>query len=202
MSVILPRNVVSPGDDSSRRSAAAGLVLRRWPLAEEPQAAIIFATIVASLFLLTLLATANLVAALFVATALALAAWRTILPVTYVLDASGIEQRVFFLRRRIAWAAVARYEIWPQGVRLLRSAAGHPLDALRSVFIPWLGDREALLAHLSSRALRARAVDRSGGAAMPTTPRPTGTGASSIPSTSPPAVAAGAPPVDPTSAAP
>jgi hypothetical protein len=202
MSVILPRNVVSPGDDSSRRSAAAGLVLRRWPLADEPQAAFVFAVVVGSLVLLTLLATQNAVAAFVVATVLALAAWRTILPVTYVLDASGIEQRVFFLRRRIAWAAVARYEIWPQGVRLLRSAAGHPLDALRSLFIPWRGDRETLLGHFSSRALRARAVDRSGRAATPTTPHPTATSASSIPSTTPLAVAAGEPPADSTSAAP
>jgi hypothetical protein len=166
MSIISSRKAPSPtylrDDGSSRRQVEASLLLNRWPLRDEPQTAAIALGVIALLILLVALETASIGHAALALIVLALADWRNLLPVSYLLDASGIEQRVLFLRRRIAWAAVARCEVWPNGVRLMRSAAGHPLDALRSIFIPWQTDRDAILALLVRRALRARLVDGEG----------------------------------------
>jgi hypothetical protein len=162
----------------------SSLLLRRWPLRDEPRAAAGFAVTVVLFVILTLFTTQSTAAAVAVAIVLAVAGWRTVLPVAYLIDAGGIEQQVLFLRRRIAWAAVARCDIWPEGVRLLRSASGHPIDALRSVFIPWQRDREAILAQLTSRALRARVFDGSGRVLMPSTVNQPASAPSSVPSSS------------------
>lgn len=185
MSVIFQRSDHTPSEALPRRVQPKSLLLRRWPLRDEPRAAAGFAIVTTLFIVLTLAATQSALAATAVAIVLALAAWRTVLPVSYLIDAGGIEQQVLFLRRRIAWAAVARCEIWPEGVRLLRSGSGHPLDALRSMFISWQADRDAILAQLTSRALRARLFDGSGRVIMPSTVHQPGSTPSSIPSTSP-----------------
>jgi hypothetical protein len=190
-----PSGTAMLGDDSPfRRSGDSSLTLHCWPMRDEPRVVAVAAGAIAILVVLAAAETASLVQAALAGIALALADWRNLLPVTYVLDASGIEQRVLFLRRRIAWAAVARCEVWPEGVRLMRSAVGHPLDALRSVFIPWQGERDAILALLARRALRARLVDDEGRAVMPSTVSHQSTSPSSIPSTNPLTLAAAEPP--------
>lgn len=155
--------------ESVRPDGSQSLTLGRWPPRDEPKAAAVLAAAIVSLAVIVGVETASVALASLVALALVLAAWRTFLPVTFVLDATGIEQRVLFLRRQIHWAAIARCEFWPSGVRLLRASAPHPLDALRSLFIPWQGDREAIAALLTRRALRARLVDNSGQALIPST---------------------------------
>jgi hypothetical protein len=184
MSVIFQRSDNALSEVSPRRPQPKSLTLRRWPLRDEPRAAAGFAILTTLFVLLTLFATQSAAAAFAVVIVLALAAWRTVLPVSYLIDAGGIEQQVLFLRRRIAWAAVARCEIWPDGVRLLRSATGHPLDALRSMFIPWQADRDAILAQLTSRALRARLFDGSGRVIMPSTVNQLGNMSPSVPPSS------------------
>jgi hypothetical protein len=188
MSIISSRKSPAPTylreGGSSRHNVEASLLLRRWPLCDDPQNAVL--PLAVMLFLVALVAaeTASFVLAAIALLVLALADWRNLLPVTYLLDAAGIEQRVLFLHRRIAWAAVARCEVWPNGVRLMRSAAGHPLDALRSIFIPWNEDRDAILALLARRALRARLVDGEGHV-LPSTINHTNTAPSSIPTANP-----------------
>jgi hypothetical protein len=184
MSIIFQRSDHTPNEFSLRRVQPKSLLLHRWPLRDEPRAAAGFAIITTLFVVLTLVATQSTVAACVVAMVLALAAWRTVLPVSYLIDSGGIEQHVLFLRRRVAWAAVARCEIWPDGVRLLRSASGHPLDALRSMFIPWQADRDAILGQLTTRALRARLFDGSGRVIMPSTVNQPGNSPPSLPPSS------------------
>lgn len=174
MSVTSRRTDVASGDEraegsSTRSVESKALTLNVWPPRNEPKTAAVVAGAIVLLAVVSGLVTGNWAAAVLVVAALALATWRTFVAVTFVFDASGIEQRVGFLRRRIAWAAVARCEIWPDGVRLFRSASVHPLDGLRSLFIPWRGQRNAILALLTRRALRARVVDLSGHAPVPST---------------------------------
>jgi hypothetical protein len=197
MSIISSRKSAAPtylrDDGSSRRNVEASLVLRRWPLRDDPQNAILPLAVMLFLVVLVAAETTSFALAAIALLVLALADWRNLFPVTYNFDASGIEQRVFFLRRRIAWAAVARCEVWPNGVRLMRSAAGHPLDALRSIFIPWNEDRDAILALLARRALRARLV-AGDGHVMPSTISHPAMPPSSIPAANPLTLAAPEPP--------
>ncbi len=198
-----PALAATPREEgSSRRGAESALRLGRWPLRDEPRSTALVLVAIGVLVALVAAQTASFAAAALVLVVLALADWRNLLPATYLLDASGIEQHVLFLRRRVAWAAVARCEVWPEGVRLLRSAAGHPLDGLRSIFIPWGDDREAILALLARRALRAHLVDGQGRAVLPSTASHPATPPSSIPTASPLPLPTAEPPTTTTSVLP
>lgn len=199
MSIISSRNspalAATPREEgSTRHGAESSLRLRRWPLRDEPRSTALVLVAIGALVAVTAAQTASFALSTLVLALLALADWRSLLPVTYLLDASGIEQRVAFLRRRTAWAAVARCEVWPEGVRLLRSAAGHPLDGLRSFFIPWGNDRDAILTLLARRALRARLVDGQGREVLPSTASHRTTQPSSIPTVRPLPLATALPP--------
>ncbi len=80
--------------------------------------------------------------------ALALAMWRFFVPVTFELNAQGIEQSVLRWRRRIPWDAVGRYEVCSAGVLLLPHADRRPMDSLSGLYLAWGGRREEVLAHI------------------------------------------------------
>ena len=77
---------------------------------------------------------------------LAITLWRTWLPVRYQIGGGGIVQVALGRRRRIPWTAILRYEVRPGGVLLLPDAIVTPLSPLRGLYLPWGGQREAVLA--------------------------------------------------------
>ncbi len=74
--------------------------------------------------------------------------WRFFVPVTFELNAQGVEQSLFRWRRRIPWSAVGSYEVCHGGVLLLPTVQQRPVDVFRGLFLPWDGRREEVLAHV------------------------------------------------------
>ena len=77
--------------------------------------------------------------------ALAVAAWRLWVPVTFEFRSRGVIYTVLGRARQIPWTQIARYEVRPRGLLLFAEADTSPLAALRSVYIPWNGQRAAIL---------------------------------------------------------
>jgi hypothetical protein len=82
------------------------------------------------------------------AAALAIVLWRTWLPVTFSIGLSGVTQTVLGRSRRISWSAIRSHEIQADGVLLSPDAELVPLSPLRGLYLPWLGQREKVLAHV------------------------------------------------------
>jgi hypothetical protein len=74
--------------------------------------------------------------------------WRTWLPVTFSIGLSGVTQTVLGRSRRISWSAIRSHEIQADGVLLSPDAELVPLSPLRGLYLPWLGQREKVLAHV------------------------------------------------------
>lgn len=77
--------------------------------------------------------------------ALAVAAWRLWVPVTFEFGSRGVIYSVLGRTRHLPWSHIARYEVRPRGLLLFAEADTSPLAALRSVYIPWHGQRAAIL---------------------------------------------------------
>ncbi len=75
---------------------------------------------------------------------LALSAWRCFLPVVFEFGPLGIAERTPWRRtRRIAWNEMGRIDFLNGGL-LITVNPNQPLGALRSVYIRYVGNREAL----------------------------------------------------------
>lgn len=79
---------------------------------------------------------------------LAVTLWRVWLPVTYEIGISGVTQIVLGRRRRIPWLAVRNYVVHADGVLLVPDAEVRPVSPLRGLFLPWLDQREKVLANV------------------------------------------------------
>ena len=79
---------------------------------------------------------------------LGLSLWRFFLPVTFELNAEGVEQSLLGWQRRIPWAAIHRYEICKAGVLLFSQADRCPIDVMRGLYLPWEEHRDEVLAHV------------------------------------------------------
>ena len=142
----MPSSTTSPREAPRIRVAPEEITLVVWPLAQRP---------VESLFLLAIAVAASCFVGWWtrqplvgggLAAALAIVLWRTWLPVTFVLGLSGVTQMVLGRSRRISWSAIRSYEIEPGGVLLSPDAQLVPLSPLRGLYLPWLGQREKVLA--------------------------------------------------------
>jgi len=153
-------SVVKNLETPSGRAVLGDLTLVHWTLRDDPPLALAVGVPIALLVIVVATVTRSPVLAIVVLIALVAASWSPLLPVRYVFDATGIERRVFWWRRRIPWATVARCETWPAGVRLFRTADPLPLESLRAVFIPFAGRRGEVLEQLERRALRCQMPDK------------------------------------------
>jgi hypothetical protein len=153
-------SVVENLETPSGRAVLGELTVAHWTLRDDPaMAAAVVAPIVVLVVVVASVTRSPALTSL-VLVALAAASWSALLPVRYVFDATGVERRILWWRRRIPWAAVARCETWPTGVRLFRTADPLPLEALRAVFIPFAGSRDEILEQLERRALRCQMSDK------------------------------------------
>jgi hypothetical protein len=76
---------------------------------------------------------------------LSFAVWRLWVPVTFELRSRGVMYRVLNRTRQIPWTQIARYESRPHGLLLFAEDDTNPLAAMRSIYIRWNGQREAIM---------------------------------------------------------
>ena len=86
--------------------------------------------------------------ALLAMAALGLSLWRFFLPVTFELNAHGVDHSLLGRRRQVPWQAIGRYEICKSGVLLLPQADRCPIDVFRGLYLPWGSHRVEVLAHV------------------------------------------------------
>jgi hypothetical protein len=79
---------------------------------------------------------------------LAVALWRTWLPVTFEIGVAGVTQVILGRRRRIGWPAIRGWQVRGGGVLLVPDVRVTPLAPLRGLYLPWLNQRDKVLANV------------------------------------------------------
>ncbi len=74
--------------------------------------------------------------------------WRSLIPLRFEIGPHGVTQIVLGRRTRILWTSILNYQVYSRGVLLLPDAAVTPLSPLRGLFLPWVSQREAVLANI------------------------------------------------------
>ncbi|MCR9119446.1 MAG: hypothetical protein NXI22_21140 [bacterium] len=115
-----------------------------WPLRYEPFAAAGWAIVVVAVAILGVWLSGDVFTAALVVTGLLLCLWRVWAPVKIHLGPRGVVEDIFGRRWRFSWRSIARYESRRDGLVLFASPEPSPLAPLRSLFVPWRGQREQL----------------------------------------------------------
>ena len=76
--------------------------------------------------------------------ALMIATWKLWIPVICELGPSGVTVGVLHWRRHIAWHEVDRFESRDRGMMFYTERDQSALSALRSLYLPWHGSRDAV----------------------------------------------------------
>jgi hypothetical protein len=133
---------------SQRPDPPVPIQWRSWPIREGAfRALLVFLGLVAAWVLVRWITGQTHLASLAMA-ALGLSLWRFFVPVTFELNAKGVDQSLLGRHRQIPWAAIGRYEVCRSGVLLLPQADRCPIDVFRGLYLPWGGRREEVLAHV------------------------------------------------------
>ncbi len=74
--------------------------------------------------------------------------WRSLIPLRFEIGPPGITQIVLGRRTRILWTFILNYQVCSRGVLLLPDAAVTPLSPLRGLFLPWVSQKERVLANI------------------------------------------------------
>jgi len=137
----------SPAREQPRiRVAPEEVTLVVWPLWQRPVESLLLLAVAVGVSCFVGWWTSQPLVGGGLAAALAIVLWRTWLPVIFVLGLSGVTQSVLGRSRRISWSAIRSFEIEPGGVLLSPDAQLVPLSPLRGLYLPWLGQREKVLA--------------------------------------------------------
>ena len=116
-----------------------------WPLLDEGPRAWLLAGAIPAAALLVYLAMDSAALAALSAGAMAVALWRLLVPIRYEINFLGVTQHVLRRRRHVPWKALGGYEIRDEGVLFLPRGGASPLGYLLALFVPWGGQREAML---------------------------------------------------------
>ncbi|HTN75141.1 MAG TPA: hypothetical protein VL096_07840 [Pirellulaceae bacterium] len=132
------------------------VIVRSWPLADggwPPKLLLLLSVILAAIAGSLAQSPAT---GVIIGTCLLLALWQIWIPVRYEISPQGVTQFSLGRQRRIPWSAIGRIERRRTGVVVFRDAGSAPLDALRSLFIPYGAQSSELLAsfdfYLAGRA--------------------------------------------------
>lgn len=118
-----------------RRVAPPPLRWRSWPMEEGgPPAWLLTGTLLALTGLVAWVM-ASAVWALAACGLLALTAWRYFVPIYFEINAHGIFQELFGMRRRITWRAIGHVQLCRDGLLLAPGDVCCP--ALRGLYLPW-----------------------------------------------------------------
>jgi hypothetical protein len=74
--------------------------------------------------------------------------WRNLLPLRFEIGPHGITQAVLGRRTRILWTSILNYQVLSRGVVLLPDANVTPLSPLRGMYLPWVNQKEQVLANI------------------------------------------------------
>lgn len=124
------------------------VTLASWPLRQEPIGSLVSLAIAVSVCWLVAWSSERPWLGVLAGAVLVLTLWRTWLPVTYEIGVAGVTQTVLGRRRRISWPAIRGYEVRGSGVLLVPDREITPLSPLRGLYIPWLGERDKVLANM------------------------------------------------------
>jgi len=144
----MPSSTTPPREPPRIRVAPEEVTLVVWPLVQRPAASLALLALAAGTACFVGWWTRQPLVGGGVAAALAVVLWRTWLPVTYSIGISGVTQTVLGRSRRISWSAIRSHEIQADGVLLSPDAELVPLSPLRGLYLPWLGQREKVLAQV------------------------------------------------------
>jgi hypothetical protein len=140
------RGNVDPG--ARIRVAPENVTIESWPLRERPLENWSFLALAGGAGALVGWTSGSETLGWIAAFVLILTLWRVWIPVTWEFNARGMLERKFGRKRRIAWSAIRRCEVYRRGVLLLPDAVVNSLAPLRGVYVPWGDQRPALLASL------------------------------------------------------
>jgi hypothetical protein len=144
----MPSSIQSHREPLRIRVAPEEVTLVVWPLRQRPVESALLMALAAGASCFVGWWTRQPLVGGGVAAALAIVLWRTWLPVTFDVGISGITRTVLGRSLRISWSAVRSHEIQPDGVLLSPDAQIVPLSPLRGLYLPWLDQREKVLAHV------------------------------------------------------
>jgi len=144
----MPSSIKSERELQRIRIAPEEVTLVVWPLRQRPVESALLLAMAAGVGCFVGWWTRQPLVGGGVAAALAIVLWRTWLPVTFEVGISGIRQSVLGRGRRISWSAIRSHEIQPDGVLLSPDPQLVPLSPLRGLYLPWLDQREKVLAHV------------------------------------------------------
>lgn len=141
---------IRPTRDGALRSRLAPeeLTIDDWPLRDRPLSSAVALGLAGGAIWLVVWTTGNRLAGAVIVVLLTLTLWRTCLPVRYQLGAGGVVQSTLGWRRRISWSSIRHYELHAAGALISPDSTSTSLSSLRGLFLPWGGQREALIAQL------------------------------------------------------
>jgi hypothetical protein len=130
------------------RIAPEEVTLFVWPMRQRPAGSLLAFALAAAASWLVGWSSQRLLLGLLAAAVLALTLWRTWLPVAYEVGIAGVTVIVLGRRRRIPWTAIRSYQVRDDGVLLSPDAQLTPLAPLRGLYLPWLHQRDKVLANV------------------------------------------------------
>ncbi|MBM4091787.1 MAG: hypothetical protein FJ276_20525 [Planctomycetes bacterium] len=133
-----------------RTDPSPGLRVVNWPLRDDvPHAAGVMACCLAT-GVLTGALSASWSMGVVSAAAMTLSFWKLWVPISCEMAERGVTISVWRRRRFIAWHDIDHLEWTGRGVFFCADADRSPLSALRQLYLPWPGDREAAV-HWAAR---------------------------------------------------
>jgi len=130
---------------SFERETPTVLRWRRWPLADHPRWSWIVPLGVTAIGGLAIYLSGSWLMGLLAAVVVALSLWQFWLAVTFQVDAHGLQRRVLGRTRVVPWSAVRAYQPRTTGIVLFQRPDPMPIDALRSIFLPYADDKDETL---------------------------------------------------------
>lgn len=130
---------------SFERETPTLLRWRRWPLVDHRRWSWLAPLGVVAIGSLAVYVSGSWLMGLFAAVVVALSSWHFWLPVTFEIDSLGLHRRTLGRARLVPWSAIRAYQPRATGIVLFQRPDPMPIDALRSIFLPYAEDEDETL---------------------------------------------------------
>ncbi len=137
-------SVKTRGSSTSSRIRRVDLRLVSWPLRDTPLTSVLVLLACLSIGVLAGWLSRSWYMGLLGCLALMVAVWKFWIPIVCELGPSGVTVGVLHWRRHIAWHEIARFESRERGMMFYTEREQSALSALRSLYLPWHGSRDAV----------------------------------------------------------